>query len=107
MLVDFADFLQKREQTIQWTFETTGICNGIAVWTDWHLDDKATARSIVTSGPTSATVTVGDIVDWDIHSRQGVHLLPHVTDVQPNMQLICDTSFLPDDGNLDFKFKIK
>lgn len=104
MLVDFADFLQKQEQTVQWTFGTTGQCNGIAVWTDWLLD--GTETTAVTSGP-NAPVTIGEIVAWDVHSRQGVHLLPHVSDVQPTMQLICDTSFLPGDGNLDFKFKIK
>lgn len=103
MAVDFLDFTQKKQNSIDWTFETSGSCNGIAIWTDWVLTES---DNVVTTGPISS-VTVGEIIDWDFHTRQGVHLLPNATVVQPNMQIFCDASFLPSDGNMDFKFNIK
>lgn len=86
-------------------YNRSGSCNGIALWVDWKLNGDDDPKSTVSSGP-CAKVEIGKFIDWDYHSRQGVHLLPHAHPVLPNKVLICDTTFLPDDGNIYFKFDI-
>ena len=44
-----------------------GCCNGVALWVDWVLNDEVS----VSGGP-SAPVIVGENVQWDINSKQGV-----------------------------------
>lgn len=82
------------------------MCNGIAIWTDWLLDGSTASKSTVTSGPCSE-IELGQIINWDIHSRQGVHLLPHASIIQPQNSMSCDCTFVPADGNIDFKFNMK
>lgn len=45
-------------------------CNAICLWVDWILDEDLT----VTSGPRTP-VEVGEIVNWDMYSSQGVYFL--------------------------------
>lgn len=84
----------------------SGQCNGVAVWTDWLLGADATAASTVTSGPITS-IEVGKFIQWDMHSRQGVHLLPRVVDVSPNQHMRCQVSFVPADGDITFQFDFK
>lgn len=80
----------------------------MAVWTDWLLSgaDDASDKSTVTSGPIGP-VAVGKLIEWDMHSRQGVHLLPHAFDVQTSQQMRFHVSFQPADGNISFHFDMK
>ncbi|KAJ8943825.1 hypothetical protein NQ318_020897 [Aromia moschata] len=48
-------------------------CNGIALWVEWHLD--GTPKNIISTGPVSA-VEVGQKINWDMYTRQGVWLFP-------------------------------
>ncbi|XP_029838738.2 protein arginine N-methyltransferase 7 isoform X2 [Ixodes scapularis] len=50
-------------------FESTGNCNGVALWMDFVFDEDNT----VTTGPTKKVV-LGKKVTWDRFSRQGVYL---------------------------------
>lgn len=56
-------------RTGQVPFESSGSCNGIALWVDFVLDEE----NIVTTGPTE-TIVPGEYVTWDCYSRQGVYL---------------------------------
>nr|CAH7724015.1 unnamed protein product [Callosobruchus chinensis] len=75
-LIDL-DLLEIRDKPYQKSgaFELQGnlSCNGIALWVDWNLD--GTERSIITTGPISQ-IKVGENVQWDMHTRQGVCLFP-------------------------------
>lgn len=51
-------------------FEKQGHCNGVALWTEFVLDDSNT----VTSGPTRPIVP-GEQIVWDRFARQGVQFL--------------------------------
>lgn len=87
-----------------------GECNGVAIWTDWLLDGRTNcAQTTVSTGPTvpASQVRPGQLIDWDLHSRQGVHLLPRAQHVQPDQRMQCETSFVPANGDIDFRFDIK
>lgn len=88
---------------------SAGECNGVAIWTDWDLDGSGRPQATVSSGPTvpAAQVRAGQLIDWDVHSRQGVHLLPHARHVQAEQHMFCEATFVPADGNVDFRFDIK
>lgn len=46
-------------------------CNGIAFWVEWKINDN----SSVTCGP-SSTSSPGEIIEWKMEEKQGVHLIP-------------------------------
>lgn len=106
LTVDFAKFMETKRTITESKFEVSGSCNGVALWVDWHLTGDSNKRTTVTSGPCT-DIEVNKYIDWDIHSRQGVHLLPHAKHVDPNRTMTCETTFLPDDGDIYFKFDIK
>lgn len=47
-----------------------GSLNGVALWIDWQLDEDVT----ISGGPT-APVTLGQNVQWDVHSKQAVYFM--------------------------------
>ncbi|CAH1994858.1 unnamed protein product [Acanthoscelides obtectus] len=79
------------------TFELQGNldCNGIAIWVDWNLD--GTERGIITTGPTSP-IKIGENVQWDMYTRQGVCLFPDRNTKCINYKFEFDF----DDGNVSF-----
>lgn len=46
------------------------ICNGIAFWVDWTVDED----SSISCGP-SNNVEIGELIVWKLEERQGVHLI--------------------------------
>lgn len=46
-------------------------CNGIAVWSDWYPLNSP--RFLISTGPISP-ITVGEKINWDMYTRQGVYL---------------------------------
>lgn len=48
----------------------TGTVNGVALWIDWQLDEA----TVISGGPT-APVTLGQNVQWDMHSKQAVYFI--------------------------------
>nr|XP_022901940.1 protein arginine N-methyltransferase 7-like [Onthophagus taurus] len=50
----------------------SGECNGLALWVDWIFDEEENIK--ISSGPTE-TVYVNTEIQWNIHVRQGVHLM--------------------------------
>lgn len=49
-------------------------CNGIALWVEWYLDNSPS--NIINTGPLQ-TIEIGQKVQWDMYTRQGVILFPN------------------------------
>lgn len=43
-------------------------CNGVALWMEWHLDET----TVVSQGPVTPVVP-GELINWDLNSKQGVY----------------------------------
>lgn len=71
--------------------------NGVALWMEWSLDEE----HVLSGGPTQ-TVNVGQLVHWDMDSKQGVHFLKPTKDCS---SLKFNIEFLPSDGDFIFKFE--
>ena len=54
--------------------------NGIVIWTVWN--DK----KYLTTGPTDPPVP-GELIKWDMFSKQGVYLIPQPKDVQVDNEI--------------------
>ncbi|KAL5021846.1 hypothetical protein ScPMuIL_001001 [Solemya velum] len=87
-------------------FKSEGSCNGVVLWTDCELVEGVS----VSTGPRTS-IKVGDRVEWDFHSKQGVHLLrtPIPIDTLEKSQaegqgIRVKLSFTPENGDLDFEF---
>ncbi|BFG05806.1 protein arginine N-methyltransferase 7 [Drosophila madeirensis] len=100
--VDFANF--SAEHQLQGSIELTqsGVCNGIALWVDWHLDKTNNAKSIVSTGPSEAVVP-GEFVKWDMFVRQGVHF-PRKPATDLYSRVAWSVDFKPLLGQLIFGF---
>jgi hypothetical protein len=65
--------------------------------------------NVVTSGLLSAPVD-GQTLQWDPHTRQAVHLLPSLVDVDPtsgtSWNLRHRVVFKPRSGDFDFEFSL-
>ena len=70
--------------------------SGVALWMEWQLD----AETCVSSGP-MAEVVVGQLVSWDMDSKQGVHLLPSPRSASC---LSYTATFVPSEGDFSFQF---
>jgi hypothetical protein len=76
--------------------------SGVALWMDWHLDDE----HCLSGGPTSPVVA-GREVEWDLHSKQGVHLFPNPQRCQKGVSAVrCGVTFKPSDGDVEFSFSL-
>lgn len=80
-----------------------GVCNGIALWVDWHLD--GTTKNIWSTGPQNA-IEVGDRIKWDMFTRQGVHLIPSPKQVHQCDFLQYSVSCNIKKGELHFGFDV-
>lgn len=52
-------------------YSSSGSCNGIAFWTEYHFLN--TPASIISTGPLN-DLALNHFIDWDMYTRQGVHL---------------------------------
>jgi len=77
--------------------ESSTPVNGVALWMEWSLDED----TVVSGGPVKK-VLVGQKVDWDMDSKQGVHLVKNPVSCS-RMQYKID--FIPNEGDLSFKFE--
>lgn len=78
-----------------------GRCNGIALWMDYMLDDITQLTSGLVAPPTA-----GQNLQWDMHTRQGVHILPLPVPVQIGSKLKYKLIFTPSNGDFDFQFSV-
>ncbi|KAK2140166.1 hypothetical protein LSH36_1457g00024 [Paralvinella palmiformis] len=84
---------------------TSGTCNGVAVWMDFHLDNTNTIATGLVKPP-----MIGQNLQWDIHTKQAVHLFKKPIRIEEgesqNWRLKHRVVFKPKSGELDFKFEL-
>ncbi|XP_067651513.1 protein arginine N-methyltransferase 7-like [Haliotis asinina] len=88
------------EASVELQMETNGCLNGIALWTEYEFRDTGT----VTTGPRKS-LRIGENVDWDYYTRQGVHLLKTPRIVSAGHTISLKIQFNPQTGEFDFCFK--
>ncbi|XP_033210575.1 protein arginine N-methyltransferase 7 isoform X2 [Belonocnema kinseyi] len=82
-------------------FEVDGLCNGIALWMDWKLDEDIS----ICSGPLQP-VQAGASVIWDPYTKQGVYLLESAKRIKSVDKLCWTFDFTPKEGLMKFDFCI-
>lgn len=80
-------------------FQSNGLCNGVALWADFRLDEQ----NVISTGPTQLVIP-GREITWDRYSRQGVRLF-RVGYWDP-AELLWSVHFNPCQGSLTFAFDI-
>nr|XP_022342003.1 protein arginine N-methyltransferase 7-like [Crassostrea virginica] len=92
------------EATIKLDTSLNEKCNGIVLWTEYQFTDQLK----VSLGPREKVV-VGEKVNWDFYSKQGIHLLTNKgTDTVEHLKTISvSLKFIPINGDFDFVFKAK
>jgi len=77
------------------------ILSGVTLWMTWKLGISEEHQ--VTCGPIEAPV-LGQKVEWDIHSKQGVHLLKKIASKWTQLETKVTFKASPDDAGLEFAF---
>ncbi|RZC34261.1 protein arginine N-methyltransferase 7 [Asbolus verrucosus] len=77
--------------------EGHGGCNGIALWVEWLHEEGY--NSVISSGPVSSP-QIGQRLNWDIHTRQGVCLFSNRDVLHINYIFKFDFN----EGNITFKW---
>ena len=82
------------------------MCNGVAMWMDFHVNNK----NCTSTGPTEP-LSPGKPIQWDINSRQGIHLFNTQHSVQPDVgqqanKFKYSVTFIPKTGDFEFKFGV-
>ncbi len=79
-----------------------GNVNGLALWMVWKFDGDV----IVSGGPASPVV-VGETIDWDVHSKQGVMFFKNPELCQKGLDRIEGrVTFKPSEGDIVFDFPL-
>ncbi|XP_071086920.1 protein arginine N-methyltransferase 7-like [Haliotis cracherodii] len=99
--LQYKDLKEKSVQaSVELQMKTDGSLNGVAVWTEYEFGEEGT----VTTGPRTS-LRVGENVDWDYYTRQGVHLLKTPRTVSAGHTIVLHVQFDPKTGEFDFSFK--
>ncbi|EEZ99615.1 protein arginine N-methyltransferase 7 isoform X2 [Tribolium castaneum] len=75
-----------------------GSCNGIALWIEWLHEEGA--KSVISSGPVIPP-QVGQQIEWDVHTRQGVCLFADRATSHISYRFKFDFN----EGNITFKWE--
>ncbi len=69
----------------------------------WHLDESTS----LSSGPV-APVSIGEEVEWDIHSKQGVHFFVKrsADDEQIFERVLCEATFNTTEADIEVQFEL-
>lgn len=84
-----------------------GNCNGVAFWVDWNFSSNPERNHRISTGPTCG-IQLDAFIKWDMHTRQGVCLLPRTIRRDSDtdqVEFICATEYA--DGVVNFKFDFK
>ncbi len=105
MAFDFSSSLpdKAQEETTVLSLEGGEKVNGVALWMVWQLDQETS----LCTGPVEQ-VKVGQMIEWDVHSKQGVHLLANrKRDLARIIEGVeVKTRFDSQEGDVDFKFRV-
>lgn len=85
------------EETTISISDSSVLPNGMALWMEWQLDEE----TFVANGPKSDLI-MGSKVDWDVHSKQGVHLFK--SPWKPWSEIDAKVAFKTMSGELTFDF---
>ena len=75
------------------------VLNGVALWMEWSLDEGG--DNVLSGGPVTKPI-VGNKVDWDMDSKQGVSFFQKYKNCT---KLQYHVEFVPSEGDFTFKFK--
>ena len=109
MMLDLTTLSGKTEEILQVegkvNLPVTGTLNGVALWINWQLDEN-TAISVC-GGPTGP-VTLGQNVQWDVHSKQAVYFTkdPVSFSEKDGKILSYQISLIPETYEFKFKFSV-
>lgn len=80
-----------------------GSLNGVALWIDWQLDENTT----ISGGPT-LPVTLGQNIQWDVHSKQAVYFIKQPISLSDSSEKVLNyqISFVPDTHELKLHFSV-
>jgi hypothetical protein len=82
----------------------------MALWMEWRLhdDDDDDVGNVVSGGPVDPVV-IGQQIEWDVHSKQGVHFFKKTKNEKEKRvkSVQCQVIFKPEEGDFDFKFHRK
>ena len=75
---------------------------GMALWMEWDLlDDEGMNLS---GGPVNSFTKIGEKIEWDVHSKQGVHFFQQNLENRKVESVQCEIVFKPEEGDFEFKF---
>jgi len=95
--------VQRITLSLEKAHDLSSSCNGLALWTDWHLDEN----TVISDGP-SEPINIGRDIVWYTHAKQGVFLLSHLKNdstIQCNNEISLEMIFDPNEGDLKFAIK--
>lgn len=78
-------------------FSSDGSCNGIAFWATYRFSDDD-RRTILSAGPLDGTA-MNSLINWDMHTRQGIHLYWQPIETKPPTSIPCTVKFINDNGS--------
>ena len=88
----------------------------MALWMEWDLlDDEGMTLS---GGPVNLTTKpanpltqpanpltkIGEKIEWDVHSKQGVHFFQQTAENKKVESVQCKIVFKPEEGDFEFEF---
>jgi len=86
-------------------FTNPGTCNGVAIWMEYHHDNKTVFTTGLMSPPKS-----GQNLEWENNMRQGVYLFKNPVSINPKDAMVpklrYKVTFKPSTGEFDFAFAI-
>ncbi|XP_031348627.1 protein arginine N-methyltransferase 7-like isoform X1 [Photinus pyralis] len=85
------------DSSVKFQVEGDSNYNGVALWTDWDLD--GTSKNVITTGPIISP-EVGQWIQWDMHTRQGVHFLKQ----DKKKTITSQFHFNAQEGKINFSF---
>jgi protein arginine N-methyltransferase 7 len=71
--------------------------NGVVFWCEWFLDDDI----VISTGPRSPT-NMGEVIHWDLHSKQGCHFLRNINNINSLSRL----QFLAKENDCEISIEI-
>ena len=75
---------------------------GMALWMVWHLNEDGDS---LCTGPVEE-IQIGQDVQWDLHSKQGVHFFPPEKQSGRISNVAVKVAFQPSDGEIEFTFDL-
>ena len=99
-------------ETARMNCSSGGRVNGVALWMSWQLsEEEEEDGAVLCTGPVSP-VKEGELIEWDMHSKQGVHLLSGCADKKEEEEgssafVEARLRFDPREADIGFTFRLQ